>query len=231
MGNDAKGVSPNHGEIFWNTANDPKAMEALQRNLANDPSMPKWVEGNSVYEIIGTPNAAIQSFVAINTKDNTSYIPGASPYVASNTGFGDVKGSPPDINTAPCANLNLGCISGVGVQQNTPLTPAQKKMGGEYFGKAGTDYQRAAAIAVAAGNPQVAASFEVAAAIAGLLEQSFLPNTGKVFFDSAVDEAVKRVAAKMNIPPPMAVEIAECEIKPRMQVPKDELNKYVGGVR
>jgi hypothetical protein len=218
MGNVLYGVEPNHAEVYANTAGDANAFEALQTSLAKDPAMPKGVAGSAVFEVLGTPNAAIQSFVMASTKDGAGYIPGISPYVPSNTGFGDVPGSPPSISTATCANINLGCASGVGVQQNTPLTPAQQQAIGAYFGKAGTDYQRAAAMATAAGNAPVALSFEIAAGVAGLLEQAFLPSVGKVMLDSAlVDSVAKAFSDRTGIPILLVNEVAEREIKPRLQ--------------
>jgi hypothetical protein len=216
--------------VYANTAGDANAFEALQTSLAKDPAMPKGVAGSAVFEVLGTPNAAIQSFVMASTKDGAGYIPGISPYVPSNTGFGDVPGSPPSISTATCANINLGCASGVGVQQNTPLTPAQQQAIGAYFGKAGTDYQRAAAMATAAGNAPVALSFEIAAGVAGLLEQAFLPSVGKVMLDSAlVDSVAKAFSDRTGIPILLVNEVAEREIKPRLQAGRDSIDQFMIG--
>lgn len=228
MGNEGAGVAPNHAEVYWDAATDPKAMAALQSNLANDPSMPKGVSSNSFYKILGAPYVAIQSFIAGSTKNNTSYIPGVSPYVLSNTGLAEVAGSPPEIKTAPCANLSVGCSSGVGTQQNIPLTPAQQQMIGSYFGKASTDYQRAAALATAAGSAPIALSFEIAAGLAGLLEQAFTPSAGKVVLDSAlVDSLAKALSDRTGLPIFLVNEVAEREIKPRLQSGRNAIDQFV----
>lgn len=126
--------------------------------------------------------------------------------------------------------MNLGCVSGVGSQQNTPLTPAQQQAIGAYFGKAGTDYQRAAAMATAAGNAPIALSFEIAAGVAGMLEQAFSPSAGKVILDSAlVDSVVKAFADRTGIPIFLVNEVAEREIKPRLQSGRDSIDKFTTG--
>ena len=226
MGNVLYSVEPNHAEVYANTTVDATAFQALQASLAQDPTMPKGVNGGTVFEVLGT-NAAIQSFVTASTMDGAGYIPGISPYLPSNTGYGDVPGSPPSVSTAPCANMNLGCASGVGNQQNTPLTPAQQQAIGAYFGKAGTDYQRAAAIATAAGNAPVALSFEIAAGVAGLLEQAFSPSVGKVMLDSAlVDSVAKAFSDRTGIPILLVNEVAEREIKPRLQSGRNSIDQF-----
>ena len=59
-----------------------------------------------------------------NTTEAASYIPGVSPYVASNFSLNKpaTTNTPAPMATAACANGDFSCISGVGVQQNAPLS-------------------------------------------------------------------------------------------------------------
>ncbi|WP_068679875.1 hypothetical protein [Variovorax sp. WDL1] len=82
------------------------------------------------------------------------------------------------------------------MQQNPPLTAQQQQAVGAYFGKMSTDYQRAAALATATGNVPVTLSFEIAAGIAGLLEQAFTPSAGKVVVDNVVDVVAKEFSTR-----------------------------------
>ena len=217
MGNALYGVEPNHAEVYANTAGDTTAFEALQGSLAQDPTMPRGVNGGTVFEILGTPNAAIQSFVTASTRDGAGYIPGISPYMPSNTGYGAASGNPPSISTAPCANMNLGCASGVGVQQNVPLTEAQRQSAAEYIGQAATNYQRIAFLSASAGRGDVALVYEIAALSANFLEQSLKPSTGKVTTDAALDYAIQQTAQRTGIPRSVLLEISEQQVKPMIQ--------------
>lgn len=130
--------------------------------------------------------------------------------------------------TARCANGDLACGSGVGAQQNPSLTPAQQAAVGKYFGDTSTQYQRASAMAAASGNVAVASSFEIAAGVAGLLEQAFTPSAGKVLVDNALDVAAQKIADRLRIPLPVVVEVVEREIKPRLQGMRDFFDGKTG---
>ncbi|PNG52889.1 hypothetical protein CHC07_05266 [Variovorax sp. B4] len=161
----------------------------------------------------------IQQFIISNTTagGGTDGVPPWAPYTVSRDATAPINTSSV-ASIARCANGDLSCISGVGMQQNPPLTAQQQQAVGAYFGKMSTDYQRAAALATATGNVPVTLSFEIAAGIAGLLEQAFTPSTGKVVIDSFfVDEAAKRLSTRTGIPLIVVMEVAEREIKPRLQ--------------
>ncbi len=82
--------------------------------------MPKTSDGRTVVEIPGQANADIQRFIIGNTIDNADYIPGVSPYMSSQVNGQSLQsGSPTATATARCANGDLACISGVGVQQSS----------------------------------------------------------------------------------------------------------------
>ncbi|PZO13553.1 MAG: hypothetical protein DCF26_16715 [Burkholderiales bacterium] len=223
MGNSAFNAAPNSTEVLTTP-------EAIANNINQDPAMPKTSDGRVVVEVPGQVDTSIQQFIIGNSKEGANYIPGQSPYIASNPALNQPKVTSDitatAIPTARCANGDLACLSGVGRQQNDPLTPTQQVAIGKYFGDASTTYQRAAALATATGNAPVALSFEIASGVAGLLEQAFLPSAGKVLIDTLiVDEAAKAVATRLNVPLPIVVEVVEREIKPRLQHARDAVDR------
>lgn len=119
MGNDAFGVEPNKPEVLT-------TQQAIEANLALDPGMPKVSDRGVVVEILGQANPEIQQFIIANTKDGAGYIPGASPYKPSNPALDapNRTNTPPvdAVQTAKCANSDVACKSGVGVQQSVPIT-------------------------------------------------------------------------------------------------------------
>ncbi|WP_143694908.1 DUF637 domain-containing protein, partial [Variovorax sp. JS1663] len=224
MGNKTQGVSANT-LAQWDVA--------TQSGYNIDPGLPtQAVPGTTqVIEVPAQVNGEIQHYIisSTTTGGGTDGIPYWTPYTTSSGATSSPSYRGPDAATAPCANGNHGCISGVGVQQNAPLTPQQKQAVGAYFGKMSTDYQRAAAMATATGNVPVTLSFEIAAGVAGLLEQAFTPSAGKVVIDSLlVDEVVKRFSTRTGIPLIAVVEVAEREIKPRLQNARVKLTPFHG---
>ena len=115
------------------------------------------------------------------------------------------------------------------MQQNAPLTSEQKQATGEYFGSISTQYQRAATLATATGNAPVVLSFEIAAGVAGLLEQAFTPSMGKVVVDSIlIDTAADAFARRSGIPRALVFEVVEREIKPRFDEVRNKIDGAVG---
>jgi hypothetical protein len=153
-------------------------------------------------------------------------------WVASNTGLasgtlnGKVIGSS---ITKACANGDTSCITGVGQQQSEPLTAAQKEARAEYFGDLSEEYQRSANLAVTMRLPQVALSYEIAAALTGLLEQVYEPSIGKVITESLVlDRSIQAISDKMGIPRLFVEEISNAYVKPRLQVISEAMDKAGG---
>ena len=221
MGNVAFGVGPNTTEVLT-------TKQAIDANNVVDPGMPKVSDRVATVEILGKANPEIQQFIIANTKDGAGYIPGASPYQPSNWALNKpaTTNTPPvdAVQTARCANSDLACRSGVGVQQSVPITPAQQQAAGDYFGNMSTQYQRMAALATASGNAPVVLSFEIAAGVTGLLEQAFKPSMGKVSVDSLVDVVAKEFSDKSRIPLFIVNEVVEREIKPKLQAAKDQID-------
>ena len=120
MGNDATGEKPNTTAILVGG-------EAVRNSLSADPSMPKTIQGEVAVEIPGQANMALQQYIQANTKD--MWIPGASPYTSSDPAKNDpvYTHQGPDLATSQCANGNMACASGVGVQQNAPLSQQTKE--------------------------------------------------------------------------------------------------------
>jgi hypothetical protein len=212
MGNKNRGV-PADTLAQWDVATQP--------GYNTDPGLPtQAVPGTTqVIEVDARPDWEIQQYIVSNTTTGggTNGVPPWTPYTTSGGATSPPTYRGPDATTAPCANGNLSCVSGIGVQQNTPLTVQQQQAAGAYFGRMSTDYQRAAALATATGNVPVTLSFEIAAGVAGLLEQAFTPSTGKVLVDTAVDVAAKEFSTRTGLPLVVVNEVVEREIKPRLQ--------------
>lgn len=227
MGNSLLGVGPNTVEILIGP-------DAVGNNITQDPGMPKAVSGTGVVEVLGQANFEIQQYIVANTKEGSGYIPGVSQYVMSNISLNGptITNTPPTMPTANCANNDLACKSGVGVQQSPPLpplTPQQQQAVGEYFGKMSTDYQRAAAFATATGNAPVVLAFEIAAGVTGLLELAFLPSMGKVVVDSIlIDTAADAFVRTSGIPRALVFEVVEREIKPRFRNEREKIDGAIG---
>ena len=226
MGNVTFGVGANKPEVLTT----PQAIEA---NLALDPGMPKVTDGKVVVEILGQANPEIQQFIIANTKDGAGYIPGVSPYAASNLALNapvTTNKLPASQNqTAACANSDLACRSGVGVQQSVPMTSAQQQAAGDYFGNMNTQYQRMAALATATGNAPVVLSFEIAAGVTGLLEQAFKPSVGKVAIDSLIDSAATAYSKATGIPISIINEVVERLVKPAAEPLKTKFDQALAG--
>jgi hypothetical protein len=133
---------------------------AIGTNIAQDPNMPKSSDGRTVVEIPGEANAELQQYVIGNSL-GADYIPGQSPYVASNPALNRSAttyrpGDP--AATAKCANGDTGCITGVGQQQSRPLTEQTKEAIADTAATTsrGAGVIAAGATAVAAGSsPQI----------------------------------------------------------------------------
>ncbi|MBA3594585.1 MAG: hypothetical protein H0W47_12425, partial [Polaromonas sp.] len=217
MGNIAYGELPNSLAVLTDS-------KSIGNNIAQDPGMPKAVDGKVVIEVPGQANMEIQQYIIANSKEGAGYIPGFSPYLASNPALNaPITTNVPPLSgsvTAACANNDLACRSGVGVQQSVPMTAAQQQAVGNYFGNMSTQYQRMAALATATGNTPIVLSFEIAAGVTGLLEQAFKPSAGKVAVDSALDVAADRFSQRTGIPRAIVFEVVEREIKPRFEAVK-----------
>lgn len=169
---------------------------------------------------------AVGSFVYTPTQQFTDWI-------ASSTGLasGSLQGKPlgplPPPSTG-CANGDVGCASGVGQQQNEPLSDAQKKARAEFFGNWSTEYQRSANLASMMGLRPVAVSYEIAAALTGLLEQAYGPSLGSVVVDSIfLDRSVQLVSDKTGVPRVFVEEVSERYVKPRLQFLKSEFDEVI----
>jgi filamentous hemagglutinin len=185
MGNAAYREPANKTEVLTTT-------QAIANNITQDPSMPKATDGKTVVEVPGQANVEIQQFIMANTKEGADYIPGQSPYSASNAALNQptITNTPGDtMATAACANGDLACKSGVGVQQNAPLTQQTREAIAD--GAAGVSRQAGviaagATAATAAASPQVkpiTAAVATGATVIGVaadaVEQMVRPDTGQ----------------------------------------------------
>jgi filamentous hemagglutinin len=110
MGKDGK--APGTVEVLTT----PKAIE---ENVDNDPNMPKLVSGTAVVEVMGAVDMQIQQFIVNNAQP--ADIP--SIYTMSKVSTTQPTGAPvSNTVTTRCANGDMACITGVGRQQNAPLT-------------------------------------------------------------------------------------------------------------
>ena len=226
------GLVAGHSVAIDSRGSALKNTQGIQPGYNIDPGLPtQAVPGTTqVIEVPARADWEIQQYVTSNTTTGggTNGVPPWTPYAVSRDAIAPIN-TPSIVSTAKCANGSLPCISGVGVQQNTPLTAQQRQAVGAYFGKMSTDYQRAAALATATGNVPVTMSFEIAAGVAGLLEQAFSPSAGKVLVDTvALDFAAKVFSERTGTPLFLVNEIVEREIKPKLQDMRDWIDSYIG---
>ena len=191
MGNEASGVKANKTEVLTNS-------EAIAGNISQDPGMPKIVGGTVVIEKTGQANAEIQLFIIANTKDGSGFIPGQSQYTLSSTSSNapTLTNTPPAMQsqTANCANNDLACRSGVGAQQNAPLSQQTREAiadGASTLSRqAGVVAAGAVAVSSQAGPyGQPAKAVAVGATVIGfgadVVEQLVRPDTGQVVVNAS----------------------------------------------
>ena len=214
MGNGSLGVAANTTEVLIGDA-------AIKASITQDPSMPRIPSGMNVVEVAGQADAGLQRYIIANTKDGSSYIPGVSPYSMSNLTLNAPVLTNTPANTGPvtaaCSLNDLACRSGVGVQQNAPLTAEQAQSLRENLAKQAQDVSRLAGVvsnAAAVIAPNAAgANIAIKAAVVGLgataIEQASEPDKGKLLVDSAIEIATKPLADRFPIFSPIANEFAE----------------------
>jgi len=182
MGNAATGEQPNTTTALTNT-------EAIVNSILSDPGMPKAVQGLAVSEVPGQANTELQNWIINNTKEGAGYIPGQSPYINSNATLNapklstDVKVNAP---TAAVANNDVAGKSGVGVQQNTPIsaeavadTASSVSRQAGVIGAAATAATAAAPAQVKPITGVVAVGATAIGVAADAVEQMARPNTGQ----------------------------------------------------
>lgn len=210
MGNAVTGEQPNTTTALTST-------DAIARNIQNDPSMPKTAQGSAVVEVPGKANTELQGWIINNTTQGAGYIPGQSPYSASNAALNgptlrtDIKTDAP---TAAVGNNDVAGKSGVGVQQNAPLTQQTR----EAIADAASDVSRqagvigaAATAATAAATPQVkpiTGSVAVGATVIGVaadvVEQMARPDVGVTTTNAVgtiIQTAVERLPGAKGVAP------------------------------
>jgi filamentous hemagglutinin len=116
MGNQATGEKANTVTVLHGDA-------IAQSRDGKQDALPLAVQGNVAVEQAGQANMTIQQYIVSNTAQGAGGIPGGgSPYVYSNPALNrpaTTTGPMASTTTARCANGDLACISGVGVQQSS----------------------------------------------------------------------------------------------------------------
>jgi hypothetical protein len=189
MGNAVTKEQPNTTTVLPTAA-------AVQKSYNDDPNMPRTAQGPVVVEVPGQANPELQAWIISNTTQGVGYIPGASPYSASNAGLN----RPTTTNTpstapvtAACANNDLACRSGVGAQQSSipQMTQAARVAiadGAETTSRQAGVIGAAATAATAAASPPVkpitgavAVGATVIGVAADVVEQVARPDAKQVF--------------------------------------------------
>lgn len=196
--------------------------EAIAENLKQDPNMPKVSDGKTVVEIPGQGNADLQQYIIGNSTSGADYIPGQSPYVASNAALNrpSTTNSPSDTAsiTAKCANGDLACISGVGQQQNASITQQTKGAIADAADATsrGAGIIAAGATAAAAQSGPYTKPAQIVAigatalgAAAHTVEQIVRPDFSKAIDDSLAAIAQDRIEKRLPLAAPIANEMAE----------------------
>ncbi|WP_346308908.1 hypothetical protein [Limnohabitans sp.] len=100
MGNAVTKEQPNTTTVLTNT-------EAIVKSIKNDPGMPKTAQGSVVVEVPGQANPELQAWIISNTTQGAGFIPGASPYSASNARLN----RPTTTNTPSTAPVTAACAN------------------------------------------------------------------------------------------------------------------------
>jgi filamentous hemagglutinin len=222
--------------------------EAIVSSYENDPGMPRTAQGAVVVEVPGQANAALQSWIIGNTRDSARYIPGVSPYVASNLALDKpMTSSGPSQNTLPtarCANADLACLSGVGAQQSS--TPELTQAAREAIASTSASTSRqmgvvaAGATAIAAGSAPplkpIAGSVAVGATAIGIaaaaVEQVVRPNAGQTLVTLGgtvlLEQASTRVPGAALITNEIIEALKDSDLGSAV---KNDLNKSLGGTK
>jgi filamentous hemagglutinin len=209
MGNKAFNEAANTTEVLTTAA-------AIANNINQDPNMPKTVDGMAVVEVPVQANPGLQQYI-IGNSNGEDYIPGQSPYVASNPALNQPstiytpKGT---TTTAKCANGDTACITGIGQQQSAPLTQQAKEAiadAAEVTSRgAGVIAAGATAVVTQGGSytkpaQVVAVSATAVGVMADAVEQIARPDMGKaahtsitVYFQEWVDSRAPGVAPVTN---------------------------------
>ena len=184
MGNGSLGVAANTIEVLRG--------DAIPASITQDPTMPRIPSGMNVVEVAGQADAGLQRYIIANTKDGSSYIPGVSPYSMSNLTLNAPVLTNTPANTGPvtaaCSLNDLACRSGVGVQQNAPLTQQTREAIADGASTLSRQAGVVAAGAVAVSSQvgpygQPAKAVALGATVIGfgadVVEQVMKPNTGQ----------------------------------------------------
>ncbi|HWZ48189.1 MAG TPA: hemagglutinin repeat-containing protein [Herbaspirillum sp.] len=182
------------------------------------------VDGQPIYMQRVTPaDAELRAYIVQYTNHNA--VPSLITYAEPST-VPVYSSKSPDIPTAACAVTAADCAAGIAPPLSITQIQQRNTQLADFFSQTSTNYTRAASVATAAGQPEVAVPFEAASAILNLLEQAVRPDIGQVLVDSvALDLITKRVSAQLNIPLPVAVEAADRYVKPQLQSARDWINQ------
>ena len=212
MGNAATGEQPNTTTVLTNT-------DAIVNSLNNDPSMPKTAQGNVVMEVPGKANTELQNWIINNTKEGAGYIPGQSPYTASNAALNapHLTNNVPNLApTAVCANGDTSCITGIGQQQNMPISAESVANTASAISRQAGVIGSAATAATQVVPPQVkpitgavATGATLIGVGADVVEQIARPDTGQTVVNSLGTVALEQVNKKIPGAAPVANEIVE----------------------
>jgi len=190
MGNQAFNAAPNTTDV-------QTTHQGIVNSIAQDPGMPRLTDGRVAVEILGQANMALQQFIIGNSLEGANHIPGQSPYVASNPALNKpvITTGPSQNNlpTARCADGDVVCLSGVGAQQNAPLTQEAREAiantAASTSRQAGVVAAGATAVAASSSPPikPIAGSVAVGATVIGVVadgvEQVMRPDMNQVFRD------------------------------------------------
>jgi hypothetical protein len=160
--------------------------QAIEKNINDDPGMPKIVQGGVVVERLGQINVDLQRFIVANTNPEIPLGYMMSTSSAPRVTTTNVPMSPA---TARCANGDLACITGAGQQQNAPL-PQQTR---EVIADVAESTSRVAGVVAAGatvvgaqggpyGRPAqtLAAGATAVSVVADGIEQAIRPDMGSV---------------------------------------------------
>ncbi|PQA75676.1 DUF637 domain-containing protein [Rhodoferax sp. TS-BS-61-7] len=214
MGNKVSKQAPNKATVLIGN-------EAIVNSVKEDPGLPKAIAGNTAVENLGKPNAALQKYIIDNTAGELGWIPDSSPYIASVPLDQPIAKATPVGGTTSCANGDTACITGIGQQQNAPLT--QQARNAIADGASGLSRQAGVVAATATtvttvAPPQVkpvSGAVAVGATVIGVgadaVEQLVRPDMGQTATNSAslIVQTVVEHVPNANLVAPITNELVE----------------------
>jgi hypothetical protein len=188
--------------------------EAIAQALQNDPNLPLMFQGPAAVEPLGQPNWDLQQHIISRSTPHPDvpsiYLPSVSAPTAPIT-----PSATPNA-TARCANGDLACITGVGQQQNAPISAESVANSAAQLSRQAGVVAAGATLATAQASPHVkpitgavAVGATVIGVAADVVEQLARPDVGQAVVNLIGTTAVEAANKAVPIAAPITNEVVE----------------------